>query len=236
MKFALVDSRISNIEKENLKKFGLEIICCPTSNLLYDAVCGHPDMLLNIIDKNRLLLHKDTDSKFINKLKKLNFKVILSKNSLKNKYPKDIILNAVNTKKIFMHNLKFTDPTLLDLVKNKNLINISQGYSKCSTAIVSPNAVMTSDIKIAKILTKNKFDVLLLPPGDILLPGLDYGFIGGCCGLIDEKTIAFYGNLKFYKYGNEVLQFLNKHNVKPIFLRNDKLIDRGSILCIENNL
>lgn len=69
---------------------------------------------------------------------------------------------------------------------------------------------MTSDIKIGKILKENNIDVLLLPPGDIILPGLDYGFIGGTCGLLDNNTLAFYGNLNTYKYGDEVLFFFEK--------------------------
>ncbi len=84
-----------------------------------------------------------------------------------------------------------------------------------------------------KILKENNIDVLLLPPGDIILPGLDYGFIGGTCGLLDNNTLAFYGNLNMYKYGDKVLNFLKKHNVKPIFLSRGKLIDRGSIFCID---
>lgn len=94
---------------------------------------------------------------------------------------------------------------------------------------------MTSDMKIGKILKENNIDVLLLPPGDIILPSLDYGFIGGTCGLLDNNTLAFYGDLDMYKYGNEVLSFLRKHNVEPIFLSKSKLIDRGSIFCIDIN-
>ena len=134
-----------------------------------------------------------------------------------------------------MHKLNYTDPNLISLVNHKKLLNINQGYAKCSTAIVSENAVMTSDMKIGKILKENNIDVLLLPPGDIILPSLDYGFIGGTCGLLDNNTLAFYGDLDMYKYGNEVLSFLRKHNVEPIFLSKSKLIDRGSIFCIDIN-
>ncbi|NEZ47722.1 hypothetical protein FDF74_11080 [Clostridium niameyense] len=233
MKIAFIDSRTSLEEKNNLEKLNIKIICCPLSSNLYNAVCGHPDMLIHLIDDTTILVHKDIDKNFINLLTCLGFNVILSNNSLKNEYPKDIILNAVNLPNLFMHKLAYTDPQLLNLVKNKKLLNISQGYSKCSTAIVSNSAIMTSDVKIANILNNNNVDVLLLPPGDILLPGLDYGFIGGCCGLIDSNTIAFFGDLHKYKYEREVLNFLKKHNVKPVFLSNNKLIDRGSLLITE---
>lgn len=233
MKIALVDNRISNEEKNNLEKRNIKVILCPSSPLLYPAVDGHPDMLLHIIDDKNIILHKDMNKEFVKLLNSFKINVISSTNSLEYTYPKDIMLNALNLKNIFMHKLTHTDPKLLSLIKNKKLLNVRQGYSKCSTAIVSENAVMTSDIKIGKILKENNIDVLLLPPKDIILPGLDYGFIGGTCGLLDSKTLAFYGNLNMYKYGDKVLEFLKKHNVTPVFLSNNKLIDRGSIFCID---
>src|SRR3712207_6103016 len=124
------------------------------------------------------------------------------------------------------HYLNYTDKNLLSLIKlsNKKLINTKQGYTKCSTAIVNDSAIITSDKNIAKSLQKENIDILLLPPGDIILPGLNYGFIGGACGLIEKNILAFYGSLECYAYGKEVLSFLKKHKVEPIFLSEGKLI------------
>ncbi|WP_432431546.1 DUF6873 family GME fold protein [Clostridium botulinum] len=47
---------------------------------------------------------------------------------------------------------------------------------------------------------------------------------------MEKDVLAFYGDLKYYAYGTEVLDFLKKHKVEPIFLNEGKLIDRGSIL------
>lgn len=91
---------------------------------------------------------------------------------------------------------------------------------------------MTSDRGIAKELSKIGADVLLLPPGGIILPGLDYGFIGGTCGLISKSKLAFFGDLNFYAYGKEVKDFLKQHGVEPVFLRSGKLFDRGSLLTV----
>lgn len=233
MKYAIVDYRITDEEKHNLKELGCKILVCPPSDLLYEAVSGHPDILLHIIDKKNIIVHKNMNIEFTNLLKELSFNVIFSKNSLSSLYPYDIILNGVNLPHLFMHNIKYTDPELLKEVTNKKLINVKQGYTKCSTAVVSKKAIMTSDKTIAKALCKENIDVLLLPTGDILLPGLDYGFIGGCCGLLDGNHLAFYGDLNYYAYKEMVLDFLRKHNVIPIYLRHGNLIDRGSLLIIE---
>lgn len=234
MKYAIIDFRTTEEEKCTLTNLGYKILICPPSQLLYEAVCGHPDMLLHIIDRKTIMVHKDMDKNFVETLKNINFDVIFSINSLKDTYPEDIILNSISLPELFIHNLKYTDANLLSYMKNKTFINVKQGYTKCSTAIVSKTSVMTSDKTIAKALLKENIDVLLLPPGDILLPGLNYGFIGGCCGLLDQNSMAFCGDLNCYAFGEEVLNFLKKYDVKPIFLKKGKLIDRGSLFIIEN--
>ncbi|WP_234119123.1 DUF6873 family GME fold protein [Clostridium hydrogenum] len=230
MNNVIVDYRISSGEKLILEQNGYNVILTSPCNNLYTAICGHPDVLICIIDKNTILVHKDTPVDFIEKLKNLNIKVIKSKNSLNEKYPFDIILNAVNLKNTFIHNLKFTDEFLYNEISKKLLINVNQGYTKCSTAVISENAIITSDSGIAAAAKENKIDVLFLPYGDIELNGFEYGFIGGTCGLLDNNTIAFYGNLEYYKFGKEVLTFIKKYNLTPLYLREGKLVDRGSIL------
>ncbi|MDU1347866.1 DUF6873 family GME fold protein [uncultured Clostridium sp.] len=234
MKLAIVDFRISNSEIKSLQTLGCKVLKCPPSSKLYDAVCGHPDMLIHIISKTLLMTHPSMDKTFINLLQNdFNFDVIFSKNELKEEYPYDITLNAVNLSNYFIHNIKYTDEYLLKHIKDKTFINVNQGYSKCSTAIINDNAIITSDKSIAKALSNTDIDILLLPPGDIELPGLNYGFIGGSCGLLDNNHLVFYGNLKNYKYGNEVLGFLDKYSITPIYLSDSKLIDRGSIFFLD---
>lgn len=230
MKTLFVDNRIAIEEFNILKKLNYKIIKVPSCNKLYNAIKGHPDILLHIQDKNSIIVHKDIPKDFITLLKHNGFNVTLSTYSLDSKYPNDIFLNAVSFKNYFIHNTNYTDPILLKLNNYKKLINVKQGYTKCSTCIVNDNSIITSDTNIAKHLTSNNFNVLLIPPGDIILEGLDYGFIGGCSGLIEKNVLAFYGNLSYYKYGKEVLNFLKENKVEPLYLRNGKLIDRGSIL------
>lgn len=232
MKFAFVDSRISQEEIYALSKLDFTLILCPQLKNLYEAISGHPDIQVNIVDNSSIIVHKDFPLDLIKKISNYEVRVYKSLASLDSKYPKDIFLNAVTLKNFFIHNLKFTDKNLLNLVKDKTLIHTNQGYTKCSTAIVTNKAIITSDISIKKSLSCVDIDVLFVPPGHIILPGLDYGFIGGTCGLIDEGTLGFFGDLKNYKYGEEILKFLIVHDVKPIYLKRGPLIDRGSLLTI----
>lgn len=227
MNTCFVDCRITQEELSRLHKENLNIIQIPKSPHLYDSICAHPDIQVNISSKNEIIIAKNSllDTSLLNKL---NFQY--SQNELFDKYPKNIFLNAVSLKDYFIHNLKHTDQVLLEKNKHKHLINIKQGYSKCSCAIVNDNALITSDIGIYNSLKEYPIDVLLIPSGDIILDGLPYGFIGGTCGLISDDKMVFFGNLSHHSYGDEIKAFLSKHDVEPIYLSENRLIDRGSIL------
>lgn len=233
--FGFVDYRITRTEIENLIKAGIMPIKVPKCSNVYEAVNGHPDIQLNLLKSKsdtKIIIQKEISQEFRNILTKNNIKYIVSKNCLKEKYPSDIILNAFVTENYFIHNTKYTDPEFFLSQKNKKIINVSQGYTKCSVLPVTETAFITSDKGIFNALKPAGFDILLLPPGDISLPGLNYGFIGGCGGMISNNLMAFFGNLNFYKYGNQVIDFLKKYNISPVYLKDGPLSDRGSLLVI----
>jgi hypothetical protein len=64
--------------------------------------------------------------------------------------------------------------------KNFNIIDVKQGYTKCSVLPVSNNAFITDDISIYNQCVSFGIDVLYVGKGDVSLPGYNYGFIGGC--------------------------------------------------------
>lgn len=229
-----IDYRATQIEKNTLSSLGLNVVEIPKSNDVYDAINGHVDIQLNILDKKskKIIINRNMDKNFKECLSKLNIQFVESEKFLESSYPNNIFLNALILDEYFVHNLKFTDKNLLNFQQDKTLINVKQGYTKCSCLPISKNALITNDIGIYKCLSNYNLDILLLPAGDIILEGLDYGFIGGTGGLINEDTIAFFGNLDYYKYGNEVKSFLKKHNITPIYLNNMKLHDRGSLFVL----
>lgn len=123
---------------------------------------------------------------------------------LRPSYPGNIIYNAVCTGKYFIHNLKYTDPGLLEAAREWKgaqrssaegscrlqrkedliLVDVPQGYTRCCLLPVDDSSFITSDAGIAKALMAAGADVLLIEKGHIDLPGFDYGFIGGCAGHI----------------------------------------------------
>ena len=212
------------------KKFNFDVIKIPRDNNLYKAIDGHTDIQLNILDTNTIIINKNINLTFKELLKTKNINFIESYTTLSEKYPNNIPLNAYITDNYLIHNLKFTDKKILDYFKNKKIINVKQGYTKCSILPLREKAIITNDNGIYNTLKSEDFDILLLPYGDIELSGLNYGFIGGVGGMISNDCMAFFGSLDNYAYGDEVKKFLYKYDIKPIYLNNTKLIDRGSLL------
>ncbi|BCZ47035.1 hypothetical protein psyc5s11_31020 [Clostridium gelidum] len=230
-----VDYRVTKEELLNLSILNVNPILVPKCNKVYEAINGHPDIQLNILKNkshSQIIVQKDISKCFKEILKSNNIHYIISKNSLSNTYPCDIILNSLILENYFIHNLKYSDEELLKSQNSKVHVNVSQGYTKCSILPVRDNALITSDKGIFESLKEYDFDILLLPPGDILLPSLNYGFIGGVGGMISNNKMAFFGDLDSYKWGSEIKKFLFKHDVLPIALRKGKLIDRGSLLTL----
>ncbi|WP_297713731.1 DUF6873 family GME fold protein [Clostridium sp.] len=225
-----VDYRTTDNEINSLKKLNYDVIKIPKDNNLYEAINGHTDIQLNIINNNTLIVNKNITLSFKELLKTKNINFIESDSTLLSKYPSNISLNAYITDNYLVHNLKFTDKKILEYCKNKKTINVNQGYTKCSILPLREKAIITNDAGIYNTLKSENFDILLLPFGDIELSGFNYGFIGGVGGMISNDSMAFFGSLDNYAFGNEVKKFLYKYDIKPIYLSNTKLIDRGSLL------
>lgn len=230
-----IDYRVTKEELLNLSKLNINPILVPKCNDVYDAINGHPDIQLNILknkSSNKIIIQKNISQYFKEVLKANNINYIVSKKSLSNTYPDDIILNSLILENYFIHTLKYSDENLLKSQDSKIHINVPQGYTKCSILPVRDKALITNDKGIFNSLKNFDFDILLIPPGDILLPSLNYGFIGGVGGMISNNKMAFFGDLDSYKWGDEIKRFLFKYDVLPIALRKGKLIDRGSLLVL----
>lgn len=162
---------------------------------------------------------------------------------LRHDYPGNIIYNAVCTGKYFIHNMKYTDKDLLEAVRSwyRNsfpccepvYINVSQGYTRCCCLPIDDASFITSDEGIFKALKKHNADVLLIKKGGILLPGFDYGFIGGCAGHIiaeGKRSIIFNGALEYHRDYEKIAAFIKGRDIDIISFKGCPLTDIGSIL------
>ena len=116
-------------------------------------------------------------------------------------------------------------------MRGYGLINVKQGYAKCSCAAVSDHAIITADNGIIRSLEDNPIDVLSIGKGSIRLDGADTGFIGGASGYDkDRKTLYFCGNIKEHPDYNSIKRFCNEQDTQIVSLNDDHLTDIGGII------
>jgi len=230
----IIDYRTPKGIIKALKKYNIEVIFTQRADFLYDAINGHADIILHHIGNNKIIIAPEAYDYFKEKL--YSAECIKGGSTLSCSYPKDIAYNIARIGNIAMHNLKYTDKNIYEHYEQMGvkLVNIKQGYSKCNICVVSENSVITSDINIAKTADNYNVDVLLIKnDNEIRLAGFEYGFIGGCSGLISEDKLAFAGNIKRHKEYEKIEEFCNKHGARTVSLSDGSLFDIGSIIPIK---
>ncbi len=197
--------------KEYLRAQGYEIESSGPVGVLPEGISCHPDLAF---------CRLTPDALFCGDISRLGAK-----------YPADIIYNACSTGKYFIHSLKHTAQALLNVAKvsGLRLVDVPQGYAKCSIAVVSEDAIITYDRGIAE--AASELEVLLIKPGHINLPGYNTGFIGGCTGLDTyRKELVFNGDLSMHPDGDRIRDFVTAHGVTVKDFPGRPLTDIGSII------
>ena len=213
-----------------LKLLGIKSIPLVACETLDAPVRYHADMLAHYLGENRILLHSG-NGKEASMMTQLGFEVSQIHSPLRATYPYDCALNALHIGNKLICG-KHTAPEIIDYCETHDIqvVFCAQGYTRCSVCVVNENAIITADPSIAVLCTNLGMDVLRIRPGHIQLDGYPYGFIGGCCGLIDQSTIAFTGTPQRHPDGLIITEFLEKHDVKYICLTDDILTDIGGFI------
>lgn len=192
------------------------------------SVRNHADMAAYRLSDGKIILDK-RQLEAGNKLKKLGTDVIYTDDDISGAYPDDILLNAAKIGDTVIGKMSNISRAIKD--DAKNLIDVRQGYAKCSICVVNDNAFITDDKSIYD-KCKDNFDVLLIDKGDILLEDKDYGFIGGASGKLWD-TVYFFGSLSYHRDGDKIKAFLEKHNAEYVYLFDEKLIDIGGFVEVK---
>lgn len=228
----LIDKRLPYEIEENLTKKDIKIIKTTECSNLYNAIKYHPDISVCKLDYNNIVVAPNVHYYYNNILSNYKFNIIKGFSTLESKYPNNIQYNVAFLGNFAIHNFKYTDKKILDFIENNNItkINVSQGYSKCCICIVDDNSIITSDIGIHKEVIKYGIDSLLIQNGHIDLFELNYGFIGGCSGLLSKDELAFLGDIKKHPDFEKIYDFTSRKNIKITSLGKNKLLDLGSII------
>ncbi len=237
MSTALINCNFPDDAKAMLAADGINAISLPAWDELDAPMSAHPDMLL-FLGFGHLICHRnyyDKNKSLIDSIaRESNLGLILSDEEIGKKYPRDAIFNACIVGDRLICNTNFVSKHIIELANKNNaqIIHVNQGYTKCSTLVVSNNDIVTADRGIHKAAQRNGINSLLIGAGNVSLEPYDYGFIGGATGLAEGK-IYFCGGLDTHPDREKLLEFISLCGKKRVFLSFPELCDTGSILFIE---
>lgn len=237
MEYILIDSRMRNVEKNMLKYLGYKLVEIERSNNVYAEISSHVDIFTTKIG-DTLIVEKSKYDDLVFMLKDTEYNIESGKEEVGLNYPEDIKYNVCMVGNYAIHNFKYTDKHVLKRLKESEyeLINVEQGYTNCSIAVIDDRSVITTDKKIAEKLIANNLSVLLLDYiPDIKLKD-EYGnysnmtgFIGGAIGKVDNNIIIF-GDLAKIDRDNKIRDFIESRHLKVIDFDGLDVIDYGGIV------
>lgn len=235
MNYAVIDCRLPSEMKAGLRQNGFELIELPPFAALQPQVASHPDMLL-YFGKN-LITAKDyyaVAKAEIDEILKISGKKLeFASEAVRSEYPYDVRFNAFSVGKTLFCSKKGASGAVLDDARRKGqeIVFVKQGYAKCSTVIVSDDAIITADGGIACAAEQRGIDTLIVAPGCARLDGYATGFLGGASGTFRD-TVFFCGDISGHPDCEKITEFCEKHEKKVVSLSPSPLFDAGTIFFI----
>lgn len=239
-KYAVVDFRMRKVEKEYIESLGYEIIENGFNLDVYDEISSHVDIYY--------LKAGDVVFSAPEKRGQVPFNTVNCVATVGGEYPLDVPYNVCIVGKNAIHNFKYTDNVVKFYLERHgyNLIDVEQGYSKCSTCVVDENSCITTDIGIARKLLDAGIDTLYVSEPDIKLKTrankifvkestmsfVDsdmQGFIGGAMARLGDTVILF-GDISNLVNGTKIKNFVEKKGLKFHHFEGLDIVDYGGIL------
>lgn len=231
----LIDSRYKAGLEDDFKKMNIFPIFVDPCTDLYPSISCHPDIQCHPLGGNRVVIAPNVSESLKNQLIQHDFEIIVGNTRLESNYPNNIAYNVARIGEFAFHNKMYTDPILKAelLAQGVKFIHVNQGYTKCSVSIVDEHSIITSDRGIARAAIEVGLNVMIMKPGFIQLPGLNYGFIGGATGLLSRNSLGLVGNWQSHTDSRDIEIFLEGRGKTPVTLGKFSFLDIGSIIPLK---
>lgn len=207
--------------------------------LPYDSldapVCSHADMLVFIIGR-KIFTYKDYYKKnpsVFETAKSDGYELCFVAKQCEREYPNDIALNVLTVGKTLFANSKHTAVEILEYAKKNgyDLVDVKQGYSACSTLVLSDKCLITADKSIYNAAKKASIDAVLINSGEILLEGYSCGFIGGA-SFVFENVVYFMGDIKKHSSYKKIKDKIDSLGMRISLISSGNVFDFGGIRLI----
>lgn len=228
----VVAGGLSEKTERSLNKYGVQIIKIQPANTVDSRISSHSDLVFLPLGGDNSAIAKEAD--YLTQTAPIGgMNLLKSEMFLSDKYPLDCPLNCIIIGKYMICNVDTVRKDVLEYCRRNSfeIINVKQGYTKCSVVPVSENAIITDDFSIYSEC-KDKLNVLFVEKGFVCLDGFEYGFIGGAAGKLGRDLLAFTGCISDDSLRSKIEDFCSLHNVKCVYLSDEKIYDVGSLIPI----
>ncbi len=217
---------------EVLENKGIRTVLLPPNECIAAQVRSHADMSAYYCGRGKLILSRNIYHKCRTEMFPDGMILQCSSEYQNDKFPFDIGLNACPIDDILFCRTENTDATILyhAALRGLKIVNIKQGYAKCSICVLDEKHIITADKGIYQQATAAGIETLLIDAGFFALSGYDYGFIGGSCFKTGKDTVAFTGTLDEHPNKYEIIDFVNDIGLNVEYLTTERCFDVGSII------
>ena len=234
-RFVLASDTLPATAQSTLISLGYTPLLLPKCIRLQDGVASHTDMLVFFFGAEYLCTKEyyAQAKDIFDKIDELGYTPRFTDELHGKDYPSDVLFNALLLKNRIYGLTSALSKELINLANKYKIeiVNVRQGYTKCSVCKVSENAIITADEGIAKAAQARGVDVLQIRAGHVRIDGYDCGFIGGSSGASDG-AVYFCGDVLSHPDGKMISEFCEKHKKSCISLSNDTLFDVGTLFFL----
>lgn len=229
--FAAVSCRNHDFTEE-LHRLGIRTADCGKLPSVEGSESFHADMCMLHLGSDEIIVPSGLLNENLSELENEGLRLISADETVTTRRP---FLNICLLDKTVLCCRTSENPKIIALLRNRGFHTVytNQRYVKCSCAVVSKNALITSDPSVYRSCMENDIDALKIREGHILLEGYEYGFIGGTCGLVSGDTLAFSGNISLHPDYENIKSFAMNYGVRLYSLSSQPLYDIGGILPIK---
>ncbi len=231
-KTIVCDSRLPDAMKSTLQN-DYHILEFSAKNVVEEPLHGHPDIFLAQINE-KLIIAPNSPKYIFDYLHTHSILYQMGKENVGFSYPEIAKYNVSANQNLILCNSTICDSEILNYSKNLEIINVKQGFCRCSTLILEEDVFITSDQGIFKVLKNRNLEVHYFSDTNIFLPGYRHGLLGGCLGIDKEsRRVVVSGSLDTLENGNELRLMLQNLAYDVLELGNKCLLDVGGFFIID---